>query len=147
MLKYVKVLVGGICLFTFGFALLAYASFGIETIATMPNYAPVVVDDESKTILAYQCIGDWVGRIPVPVGELRPSTVGSAFLPGYNYDEDCNNTGVFDPDGPNLGEGVLIHFGLWPKPKYWWDDPDPHDLIYPVTQPVMNALPWLYPNH
>jgi hypothetical protein len=125
-------------------ALIAIGGTCIGSVATIPNYAPVVVDDESKTVLAYQCIADWVNRIPVPVGKLRPSTIGSAFLPGYSYDEDCNNTGVFFPDGPNLTEEVLIHFKLMSKPTYWWNDPNLYDLVEPASQPVMNALPWLY---
>lgn len=51
----------------------------------------------------------------------------------YGPDHQCNETGVFNQDGPSLTGLLLIKLGVLSAPKYWWDMPyrTEDGIVYP----------------
>jgi hypothetical protein len=51
--------------------LLLLVGLGIGSNASMPGYAPVYLDEESKAYLALPCLAEWQSRSNAPAGQGR----------------------------------------------------------------------------
>ena len=114
--------------------LLVFLSFGIGTNVTMPQYATVYLEPQTKTYIGLPCLKEWERRHGgnLPIAAL--GTITEARQMKYAPDDNCRNTGAFAPDGPALPIALLIKAGLLPEPKYWWDQPyrlDTGEIIRP----------------
>jgi hypothetical protein len=112
---------------------MAVLSMGVGTLASMPAYAVVFVDDTSKTYLAPQCAAAWQKKPSSTIDLIRRATAGEAYRLRYKPDRDCVETGAFAPDGPALPVLLLQEAHVLPATKYWWDMPyrTEEGVVYP----------------
>jgi hypothetical protein len=111
-----KVAIGVIAL------LFLWFSQSVGTIDTMPSYAPVFLDDTSRTYLAPSCIDEWQHRREQLAIAAR-STVEDAIAEGYKPDHGCAQTGAFAQNGRSALGLFLVKLGVLPPLKHWWNLP------------------------
>jgi hypothetical protein len=125
--------------------------FGIDSMATVPGYAVVFLDDDAKTYFAPQCAEEWQHR-PGTGRHARRSTVAEATRLGYKSDAPCRETGAFAEDDRSLSGLLLVKLGILPPYVHWWDkgyrteagnvDPVGEQSLNPV-QTVFGYLEWI----
>jgi hypothetical protein len=111
--------------------------FGISSSDTMPGYAPLYLDDESRTFLALPCIDEWQHRDGDHIAVLRLSNYKEASDKAYTGDAICRETGAFVPDGRSLSGMLLERIGLLHPLEHWWDMPyrnESGQVVYPLPR-------------
>jgi|GEM_PF-2622695 len=101
---------------------LLWAGLGIRTIETMPDYALVFLDDESKTYMALPCISEWRTRRSNrdKIDRVRPSPASAARQLKYRPDVRCRDAGGFASDDRSLAGHLLAKYGILPPARPWW---------------------------
>lgn len=94
---------------------------GIGTTTVMPDYAPVYIDDASRTYLAAPCEPEWRKRNDVVADQLRFGTALEARRLKYKPDDYCRNTGLHAPEGRSALGLLLEKLGFLSPLEYWWD--------------------------
>jgi hypothetical protein len=98
-------------------------AFGLGTIDTMPDYAPVYLDDLTHTYLALPCLEEWQHRQSHQPAMLRLARANEAFLLSYAADDTCRNSGAFAEDGRSAAGLLFVRLGILPPARHWWNMP------------------------
>ncbi|SRR5712691_1923433 len=116
--------------------ILFFLGLGIGTSVPMPGYAPVYLDDVSKTYIALPCTTEWESRSSKQIAMLRLGHRQEAVTLHYTPDDNCRNTGAFSGDGHSLSGLLLMKLGLLSPIIYWWDKPyrtETGEVVYPAA--------------
>jgi hypothetical protein len=100
-----------------------FAGTGITSMKVMPDYAPVYLDDASKTYFAAPCVLEWE-RPDINANALRLSTANEARSLKYKPDHTCRNTGIMAIEDRSLTGQLFERIGLLAPNTPWWDNQD-----------------------
>jgi hypothetical protein len=101
---------------------LLFLGLGIGSNTPMPAYAPVYIDDGTRTYLAAPCKSAGMYSSDINADALRFGTKSEARRLGYKPDDVCRNTGIHAPDERSATGHLLQWLGLLPPLKHWWDE-------------------------
>jgi hypothetical protein len=85
---------------------LLFLGFGIGSTQTVPLFAQVYLDDDTREYFAPPCLSQDSGR------RLRSATLRDARDVDYRPNADCRDEGSFVQDGRSLSGGFLERIGI-----------------------------------
>jgi hypothetical protein len=104
-------------------AIVFVLGLGIGSSKSMPPYARVYIDDDTKTYLALPCLDEWQHRKGDSLAFLRLSSAAEAHKLKYKPDDNCRETGAFSEDDRSLSGIMLQDLGILQPIEHWWDKP------------------------
>ena len=102
---------------------LLWLGTGIDTTVTMPDNAPVYLDDGARSYIALPCIEEWERRTGESFAFVHLGTAKEAHQLHYQPDQDCRDAGAFMEDNRSLTGHLLVKLGILPPMQHWWNRP------------------------
>lgn len=100
--------------------MLGWAGTGINTVAAIPDDAPVFLNSVTKTFIAQPCID---ARPTAAFFAGHPGTYAEAVRLNYPPDNVCLAAGTLMGTRQSLTALVLVKLGVLQKQREWWDKP------------------------
>lgn len=113
---------------------LFYIGFGIGSEETIPPYARVYLDDDTKTYFSLPCLEEWQRRQTATLSFADLSTYGQAIALKYTPDPICREAGGFRGRPSSLSRMILEKVGVLSPLEQWWDKPyrdEQDNVVFP----------------
>jgi hypothetical protein len=107
--------------------LLGLLGLGVDSVAAIPNDAPVLINTATKTFIAQPCIDAdpiaayFVGTRARLLRRYGLSTVAEAKRLKYRLDDVCHAIESLGGTKQSLTTLMLTKLGILSKPREWWD--------------------------
>ena len=120
----ISVMVKKLLAWALGLAFVLYFGFGIEGgVTLMPGYSIVLLDDDSKTLIALPCYENGQYTASEKLVFLRKSTWAEARALKYQPDKECMESGAFRHVARSVTGALLEKLHILPPNRPWWDRP------------------------
>lgn len=101
-------------------AVLGLAGMTVNTVAAIPDDAPIFLNSVTKTFIAQPCID---ARPAAALFAGHPGTYAEAVRLNYPPDDMCFAAQTLMGTRQSLTTLVLVKLGMLQKPREWWDRP------------------------